>query len=84
MSSLKPSCLSVALKTSSFQKMMGIHTCACYPNVSMLTRPWGPYVLAKGFKEDCEKDGGKANWANLHYNALKRGLMRGPGHIFCT
>ena len=40
--------------------------------------------VAKGFKEDCEKDGGKANWAKLHYDALKRGLMRGPGHIFCT
>lgn len=39
---------------------------------------------ALGFKEDCAKDGGMARWADLHFAALKRGLMRGPGHIFCT
>jgi hypothetical protein len=41
-------------------------------------------AVALKFKEDCAKDGGMESWARLHYNALKRGLMRGPGHIFCT
>jgi len=40
--------------------------------------------VAMGFKNDCEDDGAKSKWANLHYDALKRGLMRGPGRIFCS
>tara|TARA_B100001142_G_scaffold38513_1_gene33850 strand:- start:176 stop:1144 length:969 start_codon:yes stop_codon:yes gene_type:complete len=39
--------------------------------------------VAKKFKEDCASDGGKANWARQHFDALKRGLLRGPGRIFC-
>ena len=39
---------------------------------------------ARGFKEDCAKDNGMANWAALHFAALKRSLMKGPSHIFCT
>lgn len=39
--------------------------------------------VAKKFKEDCAGDGGKANWARQHFDALKRGLLRGPGRIFC-
>ena len=35
-----------------------------------------------GFKNDCEDDGAKSKWANLHFDALKRGLVRGPGRIF--
>ena len=38
--------------------------------------------IAKKFKEDCASDGGKAHWAKLHFDALKRGLTRGPGCIF--
>jgi ribulose-5-phosphate 4-epimerase/fuculose-1-phosphate aldolase len=41
-----------------------------------------PDDIAKKFKEDCASDGGKAHWAKLHFDALKRGLTRGPGRIF--
>jgi ribulose-5-phosphate 4-epimerase/fuculose-1-phosphate aldolase len=41
-----------------------------------------PDEIAKKFKEDCASDGGKAHWAKLHFDALKRGLTRGPGRIF--
>jgi ribulose-5-phosphate 4-epimerase/fuculose-1-phosphate aldolase len=41
-------------------------------------------ATALKFKRDCAADNGMANWANLHWAALKRRLMRGPGSIFCT
>jgi len=41
-------------------------------------------AVAKQFLVDMKKDGGKANWAKLHFNALKRGLMRTQvGATFC-
>ena len=43
-----------------------------------------PEAVANQFLVDMKKDGGKANWAKLHFNALKRGLMRTQvGATFC-
>jgi len=43
-----------------------------------------PEKVANQFLEDMKKDGGKATWAKLHFDALKRGLMRTQvGAKFC-
>ena len=43
-----------------------------------------PKDVADGFLRDMKKDGGKTNWAKIHFDALKRGLMRTQiGAKFC-
>jgi ribulose-5-phosphate 4-epimerase/fuculose-1-phosphate aldolase len=43
-----------------------------------------PENVANQFLVDMKKDGGKASWAKLHFDALKRGLMRTHvGAKFC-
>lgn len=44
-----------------------------------------PEDVANKYLRDMKADGGKANWAKLHFEALKRGLLRdGVGRCFCT